>query len=174
MKQLFLQYSAYNLWANKIITEKISTLPIDIVEKEMSSSFGSIYKTVIHLMDAESVWWQRIKLLEHVEWPGKNFNGDFKSLSKELLRLSQQWYDWISGANEMQIAHVFGYQNSKKEFFKQPVYEILLQLFNHQTFHRGQLVTMMRQNGIEKIPATDFIVFSRTPAPKVERKIWKL
>ena len=41
---------------------------------------------------------------------------------------------------------------------------MLLHLFNHQTFHRGQLVTMLRQNGIEKIPATDFIVFSRTKA----------
>ncbi len=161
MKQLLQQYSAYNLWANKIITEKIFTLPNDIIKKEMGSSFGSIYKTVIHLMDVESIWWQRLKLQEHVEWPGKNFEGDFENLSKELLTLSRQWDDCVSGVNEMQITHVFGYQNSKKEFFKQPVYEMLLHLFNHQTFHRGQLITLMRQNGVEKIQATDFIVFSR-------------
>ena len=161
MKQLLLQYSAYNFWANKIITEKISTLPIDLIGKETGSSFGSIYKTVVHLMDVESIWWQRLKLREHVQWPGKNFNGDFENLSKELLILSKQWNEWISEANEMQLTHVFGYQNSKKEFFKQPVYEMLIHLFNHQTFHRGQLITIMRQNGIEKIPATDFIVFSR-------------
>lgn len=170
MKQLLQQYSAYNLWANKIITEKISTLPNDIIEKDMGSSFGSIYKTVVHLMDVESIWWQRLKLQEHVEWPGKNFEGDFENLSKKLLSLSKQWNEWVSGANEMQITHVFGYQNSKKEFFKQPVYEMLLHLFNHQTFHRGQLITLMRQNGVEKIPATDFIVFSRTPTSKAERK----
>ncbi len=125
-------------------------------------------------MDVESIWWQRLKLQEHVEWPGKNFEADFENLSRELLSLSKQWNQWVSGANEMQITHVFGYQNSKKEFFKQPVYEMLLHLFNHQTFHRGQLITMMRQNGIEKIPATDFIVFSRTPPPKGERKSQKL
>ena len=161
MKQLLLQYSTYNLWANKIITEKIATLPIEITEKEMGSSFGSIYKTVVHLMDVESIWWQRLKLLEHVEWPGKTFTGDFEALSKELLTLSRQWNEWVSQASDMQIDHVFGYQNSRKEFFKQPVYEMLLHLFNHQTFHRGQIITMMRQNGVEKIPATDFIVFSR-------------
>ena len=161
MKQLLQQYSAYNLWANKIISEKISPLPADIIERETVSSFGSIYKTVVHLMDVESIWWQRLKLQEHVEWPGKNFEGNFENLLKELLTLSNQWNEWVLGANELQITHVFGYQNSKKEFFKQPVYEMLLHLFNHQTFHRGQLVTMMRQNGIEKIPATDFIVFSR-------------
>ena len=112
-------------------------------------------------MDVESILWQRLKLQEHVEWPGKTVNGDFENLSKELLTLSRQWNEWISDASELQIIHVFGYQNLKKEFFKQPVYEVLLQLFNHQTFQRGQIVTMMRQNGIEKIPATDFIVFSR-------------
>ena len=162
MKQLLQQYAAYNIWANKIITERIAQLPPDTIHKEMNSSFGSIYKTVVHLMDVESIWWQRLKLQEHVEWPGKSFDGNFEELSQQLLLLSKQWNDWIQSTNEVNLAHVFAYQNSKKEHFKQPVYEMLLHLFNHQTFHRGQLVTMMRQNGIEKIPATDFIVFSRS------------
>jgi uncharacterized damage-inducible protein DinB len=162
MKQLLQQYAAYNIWANKIITERIASLPPDTIHKEMNSSFGSIYKTVVHLMDVESIWWQRLKLQEHVEWPGKSFNGNFEELSQQLLLHSKQWNDWIQSTNELNLIYVFAYQNSKKEHFKQPVYEMLLHLFNHQTFHRGQLVTMLRQNGIEKIPATDFIVFSRS------------
>lgn len=162
MKQLLQQYATYNLWANKLITEKVAQSPPEIIHKEMNSSFGSIYKTVVHLMDVESIWWQRLKLQEHVEWPGKSFNGNFEELSQQLLLLSKQWNDWIHGTNEVNLTHVFAYQNSKKEQFKQPVYEMLLHLFNHQTFHRGQIVTMLRQNGVEKIPATDFIVFSRS------------
>jgi uncharacterized damage-inducible protein DinB len=34
-------------------------------------------------------------------------------------------------------------------------------VFNHATYHRGQLVTMLRQIGAEKIPATDFAAFVR-------------
>ena len=161
MKQLLQQYAAYNVWANKIITERITQLSTEIIHKEMNSSFSSIYKTVVHLMDVESIWWQRLKLQEHVEWPGKIFNGNFEELSQQLLLLSKQWNDWIQSTNEANLTHVFAYQNSKKEHFKQPVYEMLLHLFNHQTFHRGQLITMLRQNGVEKIPPTDFIVFSR-------------
>lgn len=161
MKQLLQQYAAYNLWANKTIMERIAQLPEEIIQRETKSSFNSIYKTVVHLVDVESVWWQRLKLQEHVQWPGKTFTGNFDKLSKELLSLSKQWNEWVSGANDMTLAHVFAYHNSKKEYFKQPVYEMLLQLFNHQTFHRGQLVTMLRQNDIEKIPSTDFIVFCR-------------
>jgi uncharacterized damage-inducible protein DinB len=161
MKQLLQQYAAYNTWANKLIIERIAQLSPAVIHKEMNSSFGSIYKTVVHLMDVESIWWQRLKLQEHVEWPGINFDGNFEELSQQLLLLSKQWSDWIQITSEVNLTHVFAYQNSKKEHFKQPVYEMLLHLFNHQTFHRGQLVTMLRQNGIEKIPATDFIVFSR-------------
>jgi uncharacterized damage-inducible protein DinB len=161
MKQLLQQYAAYNLWANKIITDKLSQISTEILYKEMNDSFGGIYKTVIHLLDVESIWWQRLKLQEHVEWPGKNFKGNFEELSQQLLLLSKQWSDWVHAANDINLTHVFGYQNSKKEFFKQPVYEMLMHLFNHQTFHRGQIITMLRQNGIEKIPRTDFIVFSR-------------
>jgi uncharacterized damage-inducible protein DinB len=161
MKQLLQQYAAYNIWANKIITERIAQLKEDVINKETPSSFSSIYKTVLHLMDVESLWWQRMKLVEHPIWPGKTFDGNFETLAAELIFLSKQWHDWISSANEINFTHVFAYHNSKKEYFKQPVYEMLLHLFNHQTYHRGQLVTMMRQNGFEKIPATDFIVFSR-------------
>jgi uncharacterized damage-inducible protein DinB len=161
MKQLLQQYAAYNLWANKIITDKLSQISTEVLYKEMNDSFGGIYKTVVHLLDVESIWWQRLKLQEHVEWPGKNFKGNFEELSQQLLLLSKQWSDWVHAANDINLTHVFGYQNSKKEFFKQPVYEMLMHLFNHQTFHRGQIITMLRQNGIEKIPRTDFIVFSR-------------
>ena len=161
MKELLQQYSSYNLWANEIITDKILQLPAAILYSEMNSSFGSIYKTVIHLMDVETIWWQRLKLYEHVEWPGINYHEPFEILAKDLLNLSKRWNEWIHDANEASLTHEFEYKNSNKKSFRQPVFEMLLHLFNHQTFHRGQIITMMRQNEVDTIPATDFIVYSR-------------
>lgn|SRR5690348_8907807 len=161
MKQLLQQYAAYNWWANKMLTSRIAQLPDEIINRETPSSFPSLFSTVVHLMDVESIWWQRLRLQEHVEWPGKNFTGSFNELCKELLKLSGQWHEWVANANESNLHHVFAYYNSQKEYFKQPVYEMLMHLFNHQTYHRGQLVTMLRENKIDKIPRTDFIVFSR-------------
>ena len=160
MKQLLQQYAAYNIWANKKITETANQLSDEQINKEIISSFPSVYKTVLHLMEVENVWWERLQLVENTTLFGW-FTGDFDELSKKLLELSQQWNDWIQNTNDVNISHVFAYQNSKKEQFKQPVYEMLLHLFNHQTFHRGQLVTMFRQLGVDKIPPTDFIVWSR-------------
>jgi uncharacterized damage-inducible protein DinB len=78
-----------------------------------------------------------------------------------VTKQDKLWQEWISNINEHGLQHEFIYMNSKKERFKQPVFQMLLHLFNHSTCHRGQIVTMLRQLGVEKIPSTDFIEWSR-------------
>jgi uncharacterized damage-inducible protein DinB len=78
-----------------------------------------------------------------------------------LLQQDQQWLDWVNNASEAAIDHVFQYYNSKKESFKQPVFQVIMHVLNHSTYHRGQIVNMLRQLGIEKIPQTDMIVWAR-------------
>ena len=161
MKQLLQQYAAYNIWAHKKMIHTINQLPESIIHKEILSSFPSVYKTMLHLWDVEAIWWQRLKLAERVQWPSKSFEGGISEINDSLIIASQEWDQWIRMSNDIQLKHVFAYQNSKKEQFKQPVYEMLLHLFNHQTYHRGQLVTMLHELGLDKIPSSDFIEFSR-------------
>ena len=161
MKQILQQYTAYNIWANQRIFDCINNLSDDQIDREIASSFSSIKKTVLHIWDAESIWWQRLKLSEKIIRPSEEFTGNFTELVKKLDQQSTEWKDWVDNATEVQLQHVFAYQNTKKEQFKQPVYEMLLHLFNHGTCHRGQLVTMLRQLGIDKIPPTDVMDFCR-------------
>lgn len=161
MKKLLLQYAAYNVWANQRIIDCIENLTDDQINREINSSYKSIYATLLHLWDAESIWWQRIKLQEQVDVPGSHFNGSVLELGNNLMKQSKQWKEWVDIATEAALEHEFIYRNSKKEQFKQPVNEVLLHLFNHQTYHRGQLITMFRQVGVETIPGTDFIAFTR-------------
>jgi len=113
------------------------------------------------MWNAESVWWQRMKLNERVMLPTEYFKGSMKELVNELMQQSKLWDEWVNNASDLLLDHVFQYQNARKEHFKQPLYQMLLHLFNHGTYHRGQLVNMLRQLGVEKIPPTDFIVWSR-------------
>lgn len=162
MKELLQKLAAYNLWANKILLAKLNTVSSEVLHKETGSSFGSVYKTLVHLMEVEEIWWQRLKLQERVQLPEKDADENVELVSQRLLSSSSQWNDWVKESNDKNFAHVLGYYNSKKEYFKQPVNEVLLHLFNHQTYHRGQIATFLKQNGIDKIPATDFIVFIRS------------
>ena len=161
MKELFVQYASYNVWATGLLLETVQHLSEEQQRTEIKSSFPGLYKTLLHMLDAESIWWQRIKLQEKITRPSDEFSESFTELSMLLQQQNRQWLEWVSSTTEHGLQHEFIYLNTKKERFKQPVFQMLLHLFNHGTYHRGQLVTMLRQLGIEKIPATDFILWSR-------------
>ena len=161
MKDLLSQLAAHNIWANQKLLEVILALREEKQKQEVPSSFNSLYKTVLHMYHAESVWWQRMKLQERINLPMETFKGSMQELATEMLQQNRQWQEWINSATEPMLDHVFQYYNQKKESFKQPIFQMILHVFNHGTYHRGQLVNMLRQLGIDKIPQTDFIVWSR-------------
>ena len=161
MKEIILQYAAYHSWANNLLLTTIHSLPEEKHHAIVQSSFPSLYKTVLHMYDAESIWWQRMKLQEKIDRPSDTFSGEMPTLVMLLQQQNRHWQEWVSAANENALQHEFIYYNLRKERFKQPVFQMLLHLFNHGTYHRGQLVTMLRELDVEKIPQTDFIVWSR-------------
>ena len=161
MKELLQQYATYNTWANQKLGEVILSLPPEMQVAEIASSFRSLYLTMLHMHDAESIWWQRIKLSENVVAPSSTFKGDTKELFQLLIQQNKMWEEWVLASSEMALEHVFKYYNTKREPFKQPTFQVLLHIFNHGSYHRGQLVTLLRQLGQTKIPQTDYVVWTR-------------
>lgn len=162
MKELLKQYATYNIWATRRILDIIMAMPEEKQMTELASSFTSLFKTVLHMLDAENIWWQRMKMNERINIPSENFNGTMKEVADGLLQQSKLWEEWVSNASDLSLDHVFQYYNTKKEHFKMPVYQMLQHVFNHSTYHRGQLVNMLRQLGAEKIPQTDFSLWTRS------------
>ncbi|HYE53477.1 MAG TPA: DinB family protein, partial [Chitinophagaceae bacterium] len=118
MKELLRQYAAYNLWANQKLCDLIVTLPAELQQKELQGSFPSLHLTLLHMWDAESIWWQRMKLQEVITAPSTLFLGSTSDAAQGLLQQNRQWEDWIQSANEMTLEHVFSYYNTKRELFK--------------------------------------------------------
>lgn len=160
MKELLQQYAAYNSWATKLLVDRIYKLSDEEINREISSSFSSLYKTIQHMWLAEEVWWQRLKLVENLDLQSEKFTGTFAELTASHAKQSQQWVEWVIGVTEIQLAHVFAYIRNKEQI-KMPVYQMLQHVFNHATYHRGQLVTLLRQLGYTDIPATDFSAYCR-------------
>jgi uncharacterized damage-inducible protein DinB len=161
MKELLMQYAAYNMWANQKLCETVLALPAELQQQEVSSSFTSLRGTILHMWDAQSIWWQRLKLQENVLRPSDTFSGTTEEAVQAFLQQTKQWETWITNASDMQLQHVFSYYNTKREQFKQPTYQVLMHMMTHDAYHRGQLVNMLRQVGHQKIPQTDFIVWTR-------------
>lgn len=161
MKETLAPYASYNLWANRQITDTLMLLPESDHHRPVASSFPSLFATVLHLWDAESIWWQRLKLQERLIIPSESCPPVLQEAVQGLISQSVHWDEWVNQASDLQLRHVFAYQNSRREQFKQPVSQMLQHVFNHSTYHRGQLVTMMRVLGHSRVPATDYMHWSR-------------
>lgn len=55
---------------------------------------------------------------------------------------------------------VIHYSNSKGTEFKNTIYQILYHIANHFSHHKGQIISDLRQSGIEPI-VTDYIFYKR-------------
>jgi uncharacterized damage-inducible protein DinB len=164
MKKLFEQYSAYNVWANHRIIFTLEQLEENQWYHQVPSSFDSLYKTVLHVWDAESIWLQRMRLHEQLVIPSKSFDPSFKDACNGWMHQSMQWEAFIKSdqfTDEVLDSKLI-YKNLKGEEFYQPVSEVIQHVFNHSTYHRGQLITMLHALKVEKLPATDFILYTRT------------
>jgi len=163
VKELLQHFAAYNVWANQRLAE--TTLPISesTLVQHVVGSFPSIKSTILHLLDAESIWWQRLKLESDIKRPSDQFTGSTKDALDLLAVQNQAWKNWVEQASITEIQNKFSYRTMRNEPFTQPVYDLLLHIFNHATYHRGQWVNQLRECGIVSIPATDYIVFSRQP-----------
>jgi len=165
MKEILREMALYNLWANKRLADLILSLPPEKQMAEVPSSFKSLFGTLLHMWNAETAWWQRVKMVERLHLPGDHFRGDTQELIKGLLAQSTLWEEWVAISSSSQLEHVCQFQNTKREVVKMPTYQIALHVFNHNTYHRGQLVNMARQLGVDKIPDSDFSSWARLKKP---------
>ena len=49
MKEMLTQYATYNIWANNDLLKLILNLSEEQQQQEITSSFSSLYKTILHL-----------------------------------------------------------------------------------------------------------------------------
>jgi uncharacterized damage-inducible protein DinB len=160
VKTLLLQYARYNQWAHKRLLDLIKTLTPDQQHALLPSSFNSLYKTVLHVWGAEFLWLARLRQ-EKAERPGDPFEGLMENLSKALETTDQQLVDWFSGIEDVQLTEKLHYTNVAGQAFIESYDLLLTHIFNHSTYHNGQLVTMLRALEIDNIPSTDFVAWTR-------------
>jgi uncharacterized damage-inducible protein DinB len=161
MKDILADLAAYHFWADKRLLDALRKLPADACTQELQSSFPSLRETVAHMLQAESTWLQRLQMKEKPV-PLDDLPADIGGLADRLLEHNEALHRWVLAQNPSFFEHVIAYYSLQKQYYKTPVYQCLLQLLNHATYHRGQIVTMLHQLGVSKIPGTDYILFKRS------------
>jgi uncharacterized damage-inducible protein DinB len=161
MKDYITSLAEYNTWANIKISGLIEAAGEERATMLQKSSFPTIKQTLLHILDAQFIWDQRLHGNSIADWPGKNFNGTASEAGDLLIKSSHNLEKYVQGLTEKDLKQIIAYRNIKGEPFKNPVWEILVHLINHGTYHRGQLVTMLRGSGFTAVTSTDMINYFR-------------
>jgi len=161
MKYFIREYAAFNLWANQRMCSSIEKLSDEQLNREIISSFPSIQKTILHVWDTQVIWISRLEGVSLKEFPSVHFEGTRKDAISGLLLTSQKLKELVHEFDEASLLEVREFTTMKGVHMKSALYEIFTHVFNHGSYHRGQLVTMLRQAGVTEIPGTDLISFYR-------------
>lgn len=153
---------AYNSWATNRIFEAIAPMPDDQLRQNMNASHGSIYATLVHMVGAEKVWLERFQGAPQ-PFLSENPPPSLDALKAVWQKVGHDTAHWLGMMTDSKLAGTFEMRTLKGEVFTHVFSQAFQHVVNHSTYHRGQIITMMRQHGV-KPPTTDLILFYRETA----------
>lgn len=159
MKNMLVHFTAYNYWANQQLVKGLLKLTEEQLDKPLGAGVATIRSTVYLLWQEESAWYQRLQLTEKIIDPTIDFRGTFSAACDALLKQSRLLEEWVQQANQAKLNHTIAYTLKKSEHYKMAVQDVIIQVCNHSTFYRGQLVYMLGLSGAGKLPVTDYSRF---------------
>jgi uncharacterized damage-inducible protein DinB len=159
--------AAYNRWANRRLYAAAAALPDADYRRPAGAFFGSLHGTLNHLLVTDRNWMSRF---EGTGEPQAKLDAvPFERL--EDLRAAREREDeriigHVAGLSGEDLAADFEYATTGGKPQRQPRWEALAHLFNHQTHHRGQAHAILTRLGVAEPAPLDLLVMQREAARK--------
>lgn len=152
---------AYNAWANRRLFTALEALSAEEYSRDLKTSFGGLHGTVAHIVWAEDLWLRR---WEGAPPPEVAQGKDLPTLAAARERweaIEARRARYLGGLADERLEDVLIVRASSGGEFRHPIRETLLHVVDHSSYHRGQLVAMLRQLGHQP-PATGLAGFYRS------------
>ncbi len=158
-KNYFIQLADYNIWANNIVHSWFENITDAQWEQPVVSSFESIAVTALHIADAETIWLERFNQEPVPVWRPFVFKGSKQEIQEVWKKSSQGLRSFIENFDETKLTVKLSFKRFNGVAYEVPHYQLFAHVFNHSTYHRGQIVTLLRQTGFTGISSTDMSGF---------------
>ncbi len=147
----FRTMAQYNRWMNGRLYAVCAEIPDAERKRDRGAFFKSIHGTFNHLLLGDRLWLGRfLDRPFRADSLDQELYADFDELRAERERTDKDILDFSDSLDEEALARDFRVTtivNPGDHVF--PFRHVLLQFFNHQTHHRGQVTTLIKQAGYE-------------------------
>jgi uncharacterized damage-inducible protein DinB len=169
----------HRAWANENLVVAAEGLSEEQLKQEFAIGQGSVWKSLVHLYAAEYVWLEALLGNEDPimqgDLPGKipgNQLGDGKIASLAELRqkwtqLQERWELYLVELKPEALDElVYKIVSSTRQRLATRRSDVLLHVATHAHYTSAQVVNMLRQLGVEKLPETMLISLARKEASR--------
>jgi uncharacterized damage-inducible protein DinB len=159
----------YNEWANRRIYAAALELPDDQYRRTTGVFFGSLHGTLNHLLLADRIWLRRLTGEgEHPDRLDAILFEDRSELTRARIQEDMRLKRVVDGYGAADLDKTVSYRTTSGKPHQQPLGDILLHLFNHQTHHRGHAHACYSILTGTEPPSLDLLMFQRgAPAPEL-------
>ena len=152
-KQTLVQIGQYLIWSENKAIEMLKDIPENVF-REKNEQFGRSIKDL-----ANHIW------LSYKGYFLGFASDEYKYLEKEANVLSKPeiFERWVAATKEFAEAiaiekDIYEYQVDKENKVEISMISNIAQYSDHSTYHRGQLITLIKQAGFE-VTSTDYYLF---------------
>lgn len=152
MRELF----NYNYWARDCQLQACAALSEEQFSRGLSSSFSSVRDTLVHLLVTEQVWLERWQSRSSEPVPPPEEFSSLDAVSERWRGIEVEMRKYLASLEEETLAQPVSYMSQKGDRFTYELWRLMFHLINHQSYHRGQVATLLRQLNVQP-PGVDFL-----------------
>ncbi len=140
-----------NAWMNRKLYQAAAGLPDGARKRDLGAFFKSLHGTLNHILFADLKFLARFTGSAMPEGDlDSELHDDFGALRSEREATDARILDWIAGLDRGRLDEALTFTSMiDGETRTLPRWAMVTQMFNHQTHHRGQATTLLKQLGAE-------------------------
>jgi len=143
----FRHLSDYHFAENRKVWDYVTSLSLEQFTQNVNYSHGSVRDQIVHLIDAEDVWFSELRDVQPSEPLPPADSDDREIIREHWDRVEQNMRAYLAELrDEMLFDKPIKEPEEDKDLI---VWQVLLHVANHATDHRAQLLRILHDLGVE-------------------------
>jgi uncharacterized damage-inducible protein DinB len=146
----------YMLWADRLMLKAVREVSPEDLARDAGVSFGSLLGTMVHMLGSQRLWLSRFSGHPIERRPELADFPDLPSWIQGWEETASAIEAFLAALTPEQLAAEITWVDTEGPVYTRPLWQPVVHMVNHNTYHRGQVVSLLRQLGYEP-PKTDMI-----------------
>ena len=151
----------YSQWASNRSIEAVRPLTIEEQNRYLYTSHHGVIGTLLHIYRADRIWLSRLDGSPRLALADFNETFTLDCLAVAWAKIHAGLQSWTGVLTDDAVVGPLKYVNLQGHPYELPVWQVILHVVNHASYHRGQITTMLRQLNHKPI-VTDLAAYYNT------------